>query len=148
MRTKFIIMTIILTSCITHLIPKPDLTQIQPTLMPLVETQPITSTTQNQDQDMTSKLQNLIEQAKTDLAQRLSVSITDITLLDAKDVTWSDSSLGCPQPGMAYAEVITVGYLILLQTNDQNYEYHAGINSEAFLCDNPSPPADGMPENT
>lgn len=97
---------------------------------------------------MSPNLQNLIEQAKADLAQHLSISSTDIIVLDAKVVAWSNSSLGCPQPGMAYADVITPGYLIVLQFNHQVYEYHAGKNSEVFLCDDPSPPIEGMPDNT
>ena len=94
MRFRFVVLIFyLLTACTPPLIPKPDPIQVQPTSMPLVETQPIPSPLQSQDQDMPSKLQNLIDQAKTDLAQRLSVSITEIIVLDAKEVTWSDSSL-------------------------------------------------------
>jgi hypothetical protein len=93
-------------------------------------------------------LQSLIEKAKDDLAQRLSISVDQINGIDVKSVIWSNSSLGCPQPGMAYAEVLTPGYLILLSANNQNYEYHAGKGSDIFLCENPLPPVDGMPDNT
>ena len=95
-----------------------------------------------------SSLQNLIEHAKADLAQRLSIPATQVTVVDARDVVWSNSSLGCPQPGMMYAEVLTPGYLILLNVDGQGYEYHAGKNSDAFYCANPSPPVEGMPDNT
>ena|SRR5688572_13660014 len=50
-------------------------------------------------------LQNLIEKAKTDLAQRLAISVHEIILLEATSVVWPDASLGCPQPGMAYIQV-------------------------------------------
>ena len=98
--------------------------------------------------DPSPSLQNLIEQAKEDLAQRLSTSATEITVVDARDVVWSNSSLGCPQPGMLYAEVLTPGYLILLNANRQDYEYHAGKSSDAFYCERPDPPVEGMPDNT
>lgn len=149
MRSRFILLILfLLTACTPHLIPKPDPTQIQPTSIPPVETRPITYPTQNEYSNMPSNLQNLIEQAKADLATRLSVSITDIIVLEAKEVAWSNSSLGCPQPGMAYADVITLGYLIRLNANNQDYEYHAGKSSEVFLCENPTPPVPDMPGDT
>lgn len=93
-------------------------------------------------------LPSLIEKAKEDLAQRLSISITQINVVDAKEVTWSNSSLGCPQPGMLYADVLTAGFLILLSANNQAYEYHAGKSSDVFYCNNPLPPVEGLPGNT
>jgi hypothetical protein len=93
-------------------------------------------------------LQTLIAKAKDDLAQRLSISVDQINGVEAKAVIWSNSSLGCPQPGMLYAEVLTPGYLILLNANGQDYEYHAGKGSDIFLCENPLPPFEGVPGNT
>jgi hypothetical protein len=92
-----------------------------------------------------SGMENLIEKAKNNLAQRLSVSISEINLVDAKAVTWPNASLGCPQEGMFYAEVLTPGYLILLSTGGMEYEYHAGRSMEVFYCENPTPPVPGLP---
>ena len=83
-------------------------------------------------------LQSLIEQAKQDLAQRLSIPITQISLVEAKNVVWPDASLGCPQPGMAYIQVPKDGSLIVLQANGINYEYHYGGNRGLFLCEKPT----------
>jgi hypothetical protein len=69
-------------------------------------------------------------------------------VIDAKDVIWPNSALGCPQSGMMYAEVLTPGYLILLHAEGQDYEYHAGKNSDPFLCENPTPPVPGMAGDT
>ena len=88
----------------------------------------------------TPNLQNLIEKAKEDLAQRLSIPITQITLVEATEAEWSDSSLGCPQPDMFYLQVITPGYLILLEVNGIQYEYHSNRNVSVVYCDNTSPP--------
>jgi hypothetical protein len=49
-------------------------------------------------------------------------------------VDWSDTSLGCPEPGMAYAQVITPGYLIVLGAAGQTYEYHTDEHSSVVLC--------------
>lgn len=92
--------------------------------------------------------QNLIEIAREDLAQRLSLSISQIDLVDAKEVIWPDSSLGCPQPGMAYADVLTPGYMIILKAGDKEYEYHASKGTFVIYCENPTPPIPGTPDNT
>jgi hypothetical protein len=81
-------------------------------------------------------LQVLIEKTQEDLAQRLSVPITQITLDEATEVEWSDSSLDCPQPGMEYLQVITPGYRIVLQVNNQSYEYHTNRDAYFVYCDN------------
>jgi len=93
-------------------------------------------------------LQSLVDKAREDLAQRLSISTSQINVVEAREVTWSNSSLGCPQPGMLYADVLTPGYLILLNANGQDFEYHTGKGSDIFYCENPTPPFEGSPSNT
>lgn len=93
------------------------------------------------------RLQNLIEKAKADLAQRLSVPIDEIAVLEATTVTWPDGSLGCPQEGMVYAQVLTPGYLIRLQSGAQEFEYHASKGTTLIFCENPTPPVAGTPPN-
>ena len=87
-----------------------------------------------------ARLQDLIEKTKEDLAQRLSISITQITLVEATEVEWSDSSLDCPRPEMAYMQVITPGYRILLEADTQVYEYHSNRDAYFIYCENPVPP--------
>ena len=148
-----LLFVICLTACTPRLIPAPSPTQI--TASTPTEAQPVLTPTQGEMPQMPPNtlpqpagLENLIQMAKDDLAKRLSVEISQISVLDARDVVWSNSSLGCPQPGILYAEVLTSGYLILLNVNGQDYEYHAGKNSDAFLCENPLPPVPGAPGDT
>jgi hypothetical protein len=118
-----------------------------PVVEPLSTSVPITPT--GEETQMTPSLptpadaglQTLIENAKADLAQRLSISITQINLVEATETEWSDSSLGCPQPGMNYLQVITPGYLILLEVNAQIYEYHSHRDTYFVYCENPNPPS-------
>lgn len=77
----------------------------------------------------------LIEKAKEDLAQRLSVSTDQINLVEAREVVWPDASLGCPQPGMQYKQVPEDGALIVLQAQGNVYEYHTGGARGLFLCE-------------
>jgi hypothetical protein len=90
-------------------------------------------------------LQSLINMAITDLAQRLGVPANEIVLLEATSVVWPDGSLGCPQEGMVYAQVLTPGYLIRLQAGIQEFEYHASKGTTVIYCENPSSPVPGTP---
>jgi hypothetical protein len=87
----------------------------------------------------------LVAKATEDLAARLGISPEDIELLSAVLVTWPDSSLGCPEPGMVYAQLLQDGSVIELGANDRVYRYHTGGSTlEPFLCDQPlknPPPA-------
>lgn len=90
-------------------------------------------------------IDDLIDKAVQDLSERLGIEPDEITLVEAREVVWSNASLGCPQPGMAYADVLTSGYLIILNANNFEFEYHAGKKSEVFYCQNPEPPVSGAP---
>lgn len=65
--------------------------------------------------------EDILESIKQSIADKLSVPIEDITIIDQKQVGWSDTSLGNPQPGFAYAQVIVDGYKITVQVGDDNH---------------------------
>jgi len=69
-----------------------------------------------------------------DLAQRLALDVSQITVSSSEEVDWPDSSLGCPAPGYAYMQVITPGYKLILQANGTAYEYHTDLNQHFVLC--------------
>jgi len=69
-----------------------------------------------------------------DLAEQLEVSEVDIQVLSAEPVDWPDTSLGCPEPGMMYAQVITPGFQVTLQVGEEVYEYHTD-GKRAVTCD-------------
>jgi hypothetical protein len=76
----------------------------------------------------------VIQAAKKELAGRLNVRQESIELAGSiEEVTWPDSSLGCPEPGMVYAQVLTPGYRFKLQSGGKLYEYHTG-KSVVKLC--------------
>lgn len=82
---------------------------------------------------LSSQAQPLIAMAKADLAERLDVSPGEIEVDTVKAVEFSDTSLGVPEPGAMYAQVITPGYIIHLTVDDTQYEYHAGNNRVVFV---------------
>ena len=76
----------------------------------------------------------LVDLAKTDLAQRLAVEISTITLVSYEEVFWPDASLGCPEEGMNYAQVITQGSDIVLQFEETMYHYHSDLRKLIVIC--------------
>lgn len=79
-------------------------------------------------------MEEIIEQARRDLAGRLGVPVEEIRVVEARAVTWPDSSLGCPEPERLYLQVLTPGYRVVLEAQGQRYAYHAGRQGPPFLC--------------
>ena len=73
--------------------------------------------------------------ARADLALRLGVPEEEIAVKSVEAVEWSDTSLGCPQPGMMYAQVITPGHQILLQARGEMYDYRSAGGRLLVLCE-------------
>ena len=84
-----------------------------------------------------------VDTAVADLAQRLGVDPATVAVVSARDVKWPDASLGCPEPGMVYAQVLTEGVLVVLEAGGRRYQYHAGPGRAPFLCESPGPPVGG-----
>ena len=54
-------------------------------------------------------------------------------------VDWGDASLGCPLPGMVYAQVITHGFRLVFDYQGQQIEYHTDRDgSSVVACDTDS----------
>jgi len=82
-------------------------------------------------------LSQQIERVHATLIEEVMGSNVDnIVLVSAQSVDWADSSLGCPQPGMVYAQVITQGYKIVLRVGDIEYQFHtdANLDGQILLC--------------
>lgn len=110
-----------------------------PSPLPTLASSPVPTITRaaiptNQPAVKDPTLEKLIEDAKQDLMQRANVPADAITVVSAQPVEWRDSSLGCPIEGMMYAQVITPGYLIVLEANGQEYEYHAST-TRVMYCE-------------
>jgi hypothetical protein len=76
----------------------------------------------------------LVQQAIADAARRAGVDPTAVGVVSVEDREWSDSSLGCPKPGQFYAQVITPGFLIVVEAAGQRYEYHTDAGRRLELC--------------
>ena len=80
----------------------------------------------------------VVKLAREDLASRKGIDKDDITVVNIEPVDWPDASLGCPEPGKMYAQVITPGYRILLSYKKEKYKYHSDKENRVVYCDNRS----------
>ena len=79
-------------------------------------------------------LASVTEAALVDAAGRTGQSRADLKVLSAEAVTWSDGSLGCPQPGMMYTQALVPGYRVRIEAGGQVLDYHAGKSGRPVLC--------------
>ncbi|HEX6636256.1 MAG TPA: hypothetical protein VF033_01255 [Steroidobacteraceae bacterium] len=73
-----------------------------------------------------------------DAARRFEVAESAVVLSGAEQVTWSDGSLGCPQPGMFYTQVPVPGYRLTASTAQGNLLYHTDMRGQAVTCAQPA----------
>lgn len=76
----------------------------------------------------------LVDQMIQDLADRLGVSPGAISVVSAESTVWNDSSLGCPEPGMFYTQVLTPGYQVVLEAAGTHYDYRSDRAGNFRLC--------------
>jgi len=75
----------------------------------------------------------VVTTALADLVKQIGPT-PEIKLVSIEAVEWSDSSLGCPQEGFMYAQVITPGYLLLFEVDGVQYKYHTDTMKNVVLC--------------
>ncbi len=75
-----------------------------------------------------------VGQAKKDLAARQGVDENSVAVVGVEPVDWPDTSLGCPEPGMMYAQVVTPGYKIHLSCGKERYTYHSDRGTQVVFC--------------
>ena len=76
-----------------------------------------------------------IEAAIADAAERFGVPEEEVAVAGALRVTWSDGSIGCPEPGMMYTQALVPGYLLTLEVAGERYAYHGANGDDPFLCE-------------
>ena len=69
-----------------------------------------------------------------DAQPRLAVAANQLTVERVESREWGDTSLGCPQPGMMYAQVITPGYFIVIAGGGKRLEYHTDTRGRFVMC--------------
>ena len=80
--------------------------------------------------------------ARETLAEELSTDVAALEEDGVAEATWPDASLGCPQPGAVYAQVLTRGFRVVLKANGERYDVRVA-GSRALVCRRLSKPATG-----
>ena len=79
-------------------------------------------------------LESVTEQALADAARRAGLPRTQLSVIEAAAVTWSDGSLGCPEEGMSYTQALVPGFRVRIAADSAILDYHAGRSGGALLC--------------
>lgn len=96
---------------------------------------PLPQSTQNYSPAFSSALEDKFSGlAKEELAKILSVDASQITVVAITEMTWPNSSLGCPAPGVVYAQGRVPGYRIVLGIGDVLYTYHSDLVGQVLSC--------------
>lgn len=79
-----------------------------------------------------------IDRAKATLAREIGVSEGTIAMTSIVESTWRDSSLGCPERGVAYTPMLSAGYAVGLSVGTERFVVHVA-SGRAVVCGRPRP---------
>ena len=65
--------------------------------------------------------------------ERFGIRWESVKILDVEKVDWGDASLGNPEPGMMYAQVITPGFKMSLAADGGTYIFHTSMDRVVFV---------------
>jgi hypothetical protein len=68
------------------------------------------------------------------VAAATGLAMADIVVQRAEAVTWSDGSLGCPEPGMMYTQALVDGFWVVIEAGGDTYDFHASQSGQIVLC--------------
>ena len=85
--------------------------------------------------------QAILEAILKEVAALARVGPDQVAIERAQSVVWSDGSLGCPEPGMAYTQALVNGYWVIVEAAGKKYDFRLGSGGNFRLC----PPAQGKP---
>ena len=71
--------------------------------------------------------------ATTEAAARTGAAGEQVQV-QVQDVVWSDSSLGCPQPGQLYVQALVPGWRIEVKASAFEAVYHASRQGHWLWC--------------
>jgi hypothetical protein len=69
-----------------------------------------------------------------DAAKRFGVSANAVVITRAEQVTWSDGSLGCPEPGRMYTQALVPGFRLTATSSAGALVYHSDGQGRVVTC--------------
>ena len=80
-----------------------------------------------------SKASDVGKMAATLVAKRHELDVADIVVDTVEPMEWPDSSLGCPQPGQFYMQMITPGHKVKLHVGERVFFVHEA-KGRGIIC--------------
>lgn len=77
---------------------------------------------------------SVLDPILADAATRSGVAVDQLVVVTSLSITWSDGSLGCPEPGQAYIQVVLEGYRVSIRAATTTYDYRGAGMSGFKLC--------------
>lgn len=77
--------------------------------------------------------------ARAEVASLLGLAPGDVRVISSEARDFPDGSLGCPQPGMAYAQVITPGHRVLVEAAGRRFDVRVA-GTRGRICQLRKPP--------
>ena len=81
-----------------------------------------------------ANLQSMTEAVLADASKRTGLEVATLEVVESVAVTWSDGSLGCPEPGMNYTMALVPGYRIRIKAGERVLNYHASARGYWVFC--------------
>lgn len=75
-----------------------------------------------------------LDAIRTDLTNR-GTAVTGLRVVSAENVTFSDGSLGCPQPGVQYTQALVNGMRVVVEAAGRSFDYRFGTSDNPRLCE-------------
>jgi hypothetical protein len=82
---------------------------------------------------------DILSRILADAAERTGVDVDDIEVVQAEATTWSDGSLGCPEPGMVYTQALVDGYHVIVEAGGEELDFRVTGNGGFMLCEQDRP---------
>jgi hypothetical protein len=74
------------------------------------------------------------EQARAEAARQLRAQASEFTVVTIEPVQWSDSSLGCRKPNSFYQQVMSNGYVVVLEREGKRHQVNVA-GTRAVMCE-------------
>ena len=114
--------------------PPPDLPPSDPEIPPTESPLQLGRTPEPTQMSSTPPAEKIVQLAQQDLASRLGIDPGMIKLVRSEEMLWPNAALGCPRPGVFYAQGRVPGFQIWLDADGTEYVYNTDLNGTLVLC--------------
>lgn len=83
---------------------------------------------------MSAELEQVVDAAVADLESRPGAGTGPVRVVLAREETFPDGAVGCPEPGRMYTQALVEGYRVVLARGERAWLYTAGEDGVPRLC--------------